>query len=69
MSWWEMAGHGGYVWTAYGIALVIGLWLVLHPWYRQRQFFARANRDLLQAAEQSQTRQEPDAQETETNTD
>lgn len=33
----EMAGHGQYVWPAYGIALLVVVYLVFSPVRRQRR--------------------------------
>lgn len=38
-SWtalWAMAGHGAYVWSAYGITTMVLLWLVWQPLRRRR---------------------------------
>ena len=34
---WEMAGHGPYVWSAYGITLMVIAGLILIPHQRARQ--------------------------------
>lgn len=33
----HMGGHGAFVWSAYGIALTVMIWLVAGPWWRHRQ--------------------------------
>ncbi len=30
-----MGGHGPYVWSAYGVALVVLVWLVVQPLHRR----------------------------------
>jgi heme exporter protein D len=36
-----MAGHGGYVWSVYGVALLVAACLLLMPVLRSRQTIAR----------------------------
>lgn len=33
--------HAVYIWSAYGISLIILLWTALTPWLRQRQLSRR----------------------------
>lgn len=46
---WHMEGHGAYVWSAYGIATVVLLWLLIAPIRRhralQRQIQGQLRRD------------------------
>jgi heme exporter protein D len=36
-----MAGHGGYVWAAYGLTAVVVAMLLLNPWLRSRELQRR----------------------------
>lgn len=35
-----MEEHGFYIWTAYTLAALVGLWVVAWPVYRRRKFFS-----------------------------
>ncbi len=37
----HMGGYAGYVWTSYGIALVIFVWSVVSPIIQKRQLIKR----------------------------
>ncbi|OUS13159.1 heme exporter protein CcmD [Gammaproteobacteria bacterium 53_120_T64] len=41
-----MAGHGPYVWAAYGVSLTIMAWLALSPLRRQRALLGELRRRL-----------------------
>ncbi len=52
---WQMAGHGNFVWSAYGISfLVLGV-LVLQPLLRYRRELARIKRSAVAALQQNAT--------------
>jgi heme exporter protein D len=38
-DFWTMGGYGGFIWPAYGLALVILVWLALHSlrWLRAEE--------------------------------
>jgi heme exporter protein D len=36
---WEMGGHGPFVWSAYAIATITLIAIILAPLQRQRRFF------------------------------
>ncbi|OUS10316.1 heme exporter protein CcmD [Gammaproteobacteria bacterium 54_18_T64] len=46
-----MAGHGPYVWAAYGVSLAIMAWLAVLPLRRQRALFTEL-RQRVQAQQQ-----------------
>lgn len=64
-----MGGHGGYVWSAYGISFIVVAYLVLLPLARKKRFFRdqvrRARRDQYQRdqsqRDQSKDQHPPDA--------
>jgi len=47
---WNMSGHGAYVWTAYGIVLLVMVLLVREPLRRHRRLLERVRRRALSAA-------------------
>lgn len=51
----EMNGHGSYVWTAYAIALVILLSLVIQPLRAKKQFI-RVQKNELRRQQRSQSK-------------
>lgn len=36
-AWFDMGGHGLYVWSSYGFFVVVMLWDLLVPWLRRRR--------------------------------
>ncbi len=48
----HMGGHGAFVWSAYGIALTVMIWLVASPWRRHRHLLQELRRRRQRDAEQ-----------------
>jgi len=48
----EMAGHGPYVWTAYGFSIVILGWLILRPIKQRRDLFRLVAREIKRQQQQ-----------------
>jgi heme exporter protein D len=49
-----MGGYGGYVWSAYGITLVVLIWIAVSPIIRRRQLMkALRRRQRRQSARQA----------------
>ena len=42
----EMAGHGPYVWAAYGVSAVVLIWLLLRPISQKREVLRQIAREL-----------------------
>jgi|TARA_R110000782_G_scaffold53149_2_gene113238 heme exporter protein D len=42
----QMDGHGGYVWSAYLIAILVMVWLVAGPLFRQSRVRQTVTREL-----------------------
>lgn len=40
----QMGGHGPYVWSAYGITLVVLVYNVIRPWRLKRKFISEHKR-------------------------
>ena len=47
---WNMAGHGPYVWSAYGISFVVIAYLVIAPWRRARTLRRQIDAELRRSA-------------------
>jgi heme exporter protein D len=60
-----MDGHGVFVWTAYGLTLLVLLLLVLTPWRRRRRLLLQLRGQLRreQAQAQEQRAQPPSSEE------
>lgn len=55
-----MAGHGPYVWTAYGVSAVLLIWLLLRPFKQRRELFRQLARDFdRQVQQRGQARKHP----------
>jgi len=52
---WHMAGHGSFVWTAYGISFVVLSVLVLQPLVRYRRELARIKNSTVAAMQKNAT--------------
>ena len=42
----EMAGHGPYVWAAYGVSVAVLIWLLLRPISQKREVLRQIAREL-----------------------
>ncbi len=51
-EFFHMGGYAFYVWTSYGLALIILLWNVILPRQRQKQLLARLKRKFRQSPPQ-----------------
>lgn len=49
-AFWQMAGHGPYVWACYAIVLVCLVWVFYAPIRRRKQLFAQIERQQRIAA-------------------
>ena len=45
-EFFQMGGHGLYVWLSYSIALIIVIYNIVSVWLKRRQFFIQAKRRL-----------------------
>ena len=52
-----MAGHGPYIWTAYGVTLVLILYILAAPVLRQRRFVREERQRHLRSGAQSEAQQ------------
>ena len=50
-----MGGHGPYIWTAYGVTLVLILYMLAAPVLRQRRFVREERRRHLRSGAHSET--------------
>jgi heme exporter protein D len=53
-AFFTMAGHGSFVWTAYGISIALMLWLIVNPLRRKHQLLKQIARDLRREEAQLQ---------------
>ena len=59
-AFWHMAGHGSFVWSAYGISFVVLGLLVLQPLVRYRRELGRIKNSTVAAMQQNATRSSAD---------
>lgn len=52
-EFWAMGDYGIYVWTSFGLTLVVLLYLVVKPWFLHR----RLKQQLIQAYLEEQSRE------------
>lgn len=50
-DFWQMGGHAPYVWSAYGIGVVILVLNILVPWWQSRRFRQQLQRRLSRKAQ------------------
>jgi heme exporter protein D len=54
-AFFTMAGHGPFVWAAYGISIGLMLSLIVVPLQRKKKLMAQLTRDLRREQAQSQS--------------
>ncbi len=54
-EFWQMAGHGPYVWACYGLTALVMVYLIVSPIRRRKQFFQQLVRQ-QRIAEREQER-------------
>jgi heme exporter protein D len=45
-EFWQMGGYAFYVWSSFGVALLVFVWNGLAPLMRRRELLSRETRDL-----------------------
>ena len=45
-EFFHMGGYGAFVWSAYGVWVLVMLWNVLAPWWRHRRLAASLKREI-----------------------
>lgn len=49
----HMGGHGPYVWTSYGVGLVVIIYNVIAPMVRRKEVIKRLNRNMKRESSSS----------------
>ena len=59
LDFWNMAGHGPYVWASYGITWVGLIYLMLAPGRRRKQLLENIRRQARIESQQQSTQKQP----------